>query len=306
MIYLLTGENTYEIERRLGELVAEFDGDVERVDASELTLEGLPDLLAGVTLFSTRRLVVIKNVSQNKPLWTALGEWLDKGVDNDLVLVEPKPDKRTKTYKLLEKQAEVLAAKELQSYEAVQWLLKLTPFQGQSLFQGLSLKREMAEFFVEYVGTDQWRLESELNKLILTGKPVTKELIREIVEPTPQATSFELLDAAFRGHTEEMNRLFETVSQDEDPYMFFGLVAGQIYALALTKTGAGKRPDEIAKEAGVHPFVVQKVSGLARNMSKDELKALVSRLAELDANMKSRAVPPWTQVYSFLRSLGQQ
>lgn len=298
MIHLLTGENTYEIERRLGELVAGFDGDVERVDGSELTLEGLPDLLAGVTLFSSRRLVVIKNASQDKTLWTALGGWLEKGVDNDLVLVEKNPDKRTKTYKWLEKHAEAFVAKELQPFEAVQWLLKLPPFQG------LSLKQEAARFLTDYVGTDQWRLESELNKLMLTGKPVTKELIQEIVEPTPQATSFELLDAAFRGHTEEMNRLFETVSKDEDPYMFFGLVVGQIYALSLTKTGAGKRPDEIAKETGVHPFVVRKVSGMARDISGAELKILVTRLAELDANMKSRSVDPWTQVYSFLRSLG--
>ena len=35
MIYLLTGENTYEIERQLGELVASFDGDIERLDGAE-------------------------------------------------------------------------------------------------------------------------------------------------------------------------------------------------------------------------------------------------------------------------------
>lgn len=299
MIHLLTGENTYEIEQQLKKLVTEFDGDVERVDGSELTLEALPDLLAGVTLFSSRRLVVVKNASQNKPLWTTLGEWLEKGIDNDLVLVEPKPDKRTRTYKLLEKQAEVFAAKELQPYEAVQWLLQQFP-------KGQTFRKELAEFLVEYVGTDQWRLESELNKLVLAGQPVTKELIQELVEPTPQATSFELLDAAFRGHTAEMNRLFETVSQGEDPYMFFGLVAGQIYALALIKTGTGKRPDEIAQDAGIHPFVVKKVSNLAQDISKNELNVLVARLAELDANMKSRSVPPWTQVYSFLRSLGHR
>ena len=159
---------------------------------------------------------------------------------------------------------------------------------------------------VDYVGTDQWRLESELQKLQLAGGDITQERIREIVEPTPQATAFELLDTAFRGQTDDMERIFETVSRQDDPYMFFGLLSGQIYALALMKTAQGKRSEDIAKETGVHPFVLRKVSGLAGTLSVDSLRRLVARLAELDANLKSRAVDPWTQVYSFLRSLGQK
>lgn len=300
MIYLLTGENTFEIERRLRELTAGFEGDVERVDGEGLQLEQLPDLLSGVTLFSSKRLVVIKNASSNKSLWTILGEWLEKGAENDLVFVEPHPDKRTKTYKWLEKHAEVFTAKDLQPYEAVRWVQKTAKERG------LELSTAIAEFFVDYVGTDQWRLESELNKLFLSDKTITNDVIRDIVEPTPQATSFELLDAAFRGKTAEMERLFETVSRQEDPYMFFGLLAGQVYALALTRTGKGKRPEEIAKETGVHPYVLKKVGGLAADITTESLGSLVIRLAELDANLKSRPVEPWTQVYSFLRSLGQK
>jgi len=103
MVYLLTGENTFEIERQLKKLVAGYDGDVERIDGEELSIDRLPDLLSGITLFSSQRLVVIKSASGNKSLWATLSEWLEKGVDNDLVLVETHPDKRTKTYKWLEK-----------------------------------------------------------------------------------------------------------------------------------------------------------------------------------------------------------
>lgn len=297
MIYLLTGENMFELERRLKDLTASFDGGVERVDGEDLSIEALPDLLSGATLFSDSRLVVIKNAGKNKSLWAVLGEWFEKGVSNDLVLVETHPDKRTKPYKWLEKNAEVTVCKELQPYEAVRWV------QGEAKTRGLELSGSLAEFFVDYVGTDQWRLESELNKLALSGKELSEEVIRDIVEPTPQATSFELLDAAFRGQTREMERLFETVSRDEDPYMFFGLLAGQIYALALMKTAGNRHAEDIAKATGVHPFVLKKVSGLARNTTTASLRAIATRLAELDANMKSRSVEPWTQVYSFLRSL---
>lgn len=298
MIRLLTGENTFELERRLKGLTASFDGDVERVDGEEISVEALSDLLAGATLFSSARLVVMKDASKNKPLWAALGEWFEKGVSNDLVLVETHPDKRTKPYKWLEKNATVTVCKELQPFEAVRWV------QGEAKERGLTLSARLVEFFVDYVGTNQWRLDGELNKLVLSGKDVSEDVIRDIVEPTPQATSFELLDAAFRGQASEMERLFETVSRDEDPYMFFGLLAGQLYALALMKTAGNIRPDDIAKTTGVHPFVLKKVGGLAQNTSTASLRSITARLAELDANMKSRAVEPWTQVYSFLKSLG--
>lgn len=297
MIYLLTGDNTFELERRLKDLTASFDGDVERVDGEELSVDALPDLLSGVTLFSSSRLVVIKDAGKNKALWIALGDWFEKGVSNDLVLVETRPDKRTKPYKWLEKNADVTVCKELQPFEAVRWV------QAEAKARGLAMPGTLAEFFVDYVGTDQWRLDGELAKVALSGKELSEDAIRNIVEPTPQATSFELLDAAFRGQTSEMERLFETVSRDEDPYMFFGLLAGQVYALALIQTGKGARVDDIAKSTGVHPFVLRKVTGLAQNMTGASLQTVTSRLAELDSNMKSRPVEPWTQVYSFLRSL---
>lgn len=297
MIYLLTGENTFESERRLGELVAGFEGDVERVDGSELTPDQLPDLLAGVTLFSTDRLVVIKNASSNKPVWTALGEWFEKGVDNSVVLVERMADKRTKTYKWLEKHAEVVTTKDLQPFEAVKWV------EAEAKQRKLELTPDTARFFVDYVGADQWRLSAELDKLALAGKLVDKELIRELVEPTPQATSFELLDAAFAGRRGDVEQLLQTVAREEDPYMFFGLLAGQVYALALAKTAGGKSLDAVAKEAGIHPFVLKKVGGLARGLSVTEVKKIVKQLAELDVNLKSRSVEPWVQIQVFLLSL---
>lgn len=297
MIYLFSGENTFEVDQQAQALIDGFDGEVEKIDGSELAVEQLPDLLAGATLFSSKRLIVIKNASSNRPIWAALGEWFEKGAENDVVLIEINLDKRTKTYKWLSKHAKSYVAKYLQQHEAVGWVVE------QAKQRGFDMSRSVAQFFVDYVGTDQWRLLTELKKIELSGLAPTVELIRQITEPTPQATSFELLDAAFRGQHESLRRIFADVSKGEDPYMFFGLLAGQCYAIALMQTAEGKHPEEIAKTTGVHPFVLKKCSVLASDMTKSRLKLLTERLAELDSNMKSRPVEPWTQIYSFLKSL---
>lgn len=297
------GENSFEINERVTRLVAEYEGEVERLDGSELAPEQLPDLLSGITLFSTKRLIVLKHASQNKLVWTALGEWLERGITNDLALVETTLDKRTKIFKWLQKNAKTVEAKNLQPHEAVRWLIQLNKpsvdktTKEQSSFE---IERDVAEYLVEYVGTDQWRLSNELTKLKLSKQKITLELVREIAEPTLQATSFELLDAAFARNRDRLEKSFSVVSRNEDAHMFFGLLASQIYALALMCSAGSRRNDEVAKSSGVHPYVLQKITPLAHATSHEQLRDLVGRLAELDEHLKSRPVDPWVQIHSFL------
>jgi DNA polymerase-3 subunit delta len=169
--------------------------------------------------------------------------------------------------------------------------------------QGIDMNTKCIQALVTRVGVDQWQLSGELDKLVLSGQPVTKEKIQQLVESSPQATSFELLDATFRGQDERAENLFAVVSRQEDPYMFFGLLSSQIYAAALMAHARGMSPESVAKAAGMHPFVLKKIQPLAQSLTRQQLRELTLRLAELDSNIKSRSVAPWTQILSFLRSL---
>src|SRR5690349_7468360 len=82
----------------------------------------------GISLFATKRLVVIKNMSANKSLWNAFEQWIQKvSEDIHLVLVEGTPDKRSKTYKQLQKSAKLYESKlwtERDSLKAEQWVVE--------------------------------------------------------------------------------------------------------------------------------------------------------------------------------------
>ena len=291
MIHLLSGENSYEILQRLDRVAAGFSGEVERFDGSELSIDMLPDLFMGQTLFATERLIVLRNTSENKSVWSVLSEWLERAGDTDVVLVEAKPDKRSRTYKWLQKNAKIEESKPLLHHEAINWLVQQ------------SLPREVAQFLVEYVGADQWRLQNELQKIKLSGREPSIELVRELVEPTPQATSFELLDAAFARNRRLIEDRLAVVSRSENAQMFFGLLSSQVYALALMQASDGRRPDEIAKSTGVHPYVLQKITALARQTNLEQLRDIVGKLADLDENLKSRSVDPWVQIRSLLLNI---
>lgn len=289
MITVLTGENSFEISRALDALVRSFDGDAEKIDGSELELARLPDLLAGGTLFATKRLVIIKGLAENKQLWDVLPDWLERTDDDvHVVLVEPKPDKRTKTYKELKKHADmreympwgdrdVMAAEKWTAEEAAR--------------QGLSLDRKLAQLLVARVGLDQWQLYHAIEKLAVLER-VTADVIERTIEANPTENVFNLLDAALRGDTKKVGQMIRTLQLNQDPYMTFGLLSGQAFQLAAL-TATDQPASAIASSIGAHPYALGKLAPHAKKLGRGGAKRIVAIFADADMAMKSSATDPW-------------
>lgn len=293
MIKFLYGENEYSVSRaegRIREAFIEKHGaqSVEIYDGSQVQISDLPQMLQGQTLFSDATLTVLRGASTNKSLWDELADVLERSPDADLLIVEGKPDKRTRTFKWLQKNAETKECKLLDERETITWL------ETEARGQGIALSRELAIFLVHHSGTDQWRLYNDLIKLSLAGKPLSRDLIKELIEPNPSATVFELLDAILAGRHKDAQRILDIVRIVEDPYKFMGLFVSQLYALAVC-VAADHRPSQtIAKDAGIHPYVAQKTQALARNIDRERLKEMVAVVEQGDLSLKSSGGDPWT------------
>lgn len=305
MILLLTGDNTFAIrdavESQLANAREKLGVDaVTIVDSSEVKLEDLPQLLLGASLFTTERLVVIRDAAANKQAWEKFEELLPS-VDEQttVILIAPAADKRTRTYKWLQKNAEVRVAKILSENDLVKWL------QAEVKQGGAEIKPDVTRFLINYVGTDQWRLKQEVEKLVLSGEPIGQDLVRALIEPNPQASAFELLDAVFAGRTSDVNKLLELLRGSEEPYRFFGLLANQIHALLLVAAAGQRSPDTVAKDAGVHPFVVRKLQPVARRLDAQQRQQVIEAMANLDRQMKSTGTDPWTLIQAALTTVTQ-
>lgn len=289
MITLLTGENSFEIERALRKIAGSFEGEVERIDGSELELKQLPDLLMGGTLFATHRLVVVKGLSENKVIWPVLSDWLTRVSDDvHLLLVEPKPDKRTKTYKDLQKVARVEEFKpwgERDGALAEKWA------QAEARTLGFALDTTSARLVVERVGIDQWAIYRALEKLAVLDE-VTVEVIRDVIELSPTENVFNLFETALRGDGKGVMQMIATLELTEDPYRVFGLLSGQVAQL-LALVLADKPSAEIAKDIGAHPYAVSKLGSHAKRLGVVGGKKVVRAFAEADTAMKTSAAEPW-------------
>lgn len=295
MITLLIGENSFEIERALDEITNDFAGNIEKIDGSKLQLTQLPDILMGISLFDTARTVVIRNLSENKSIWTVFGDWLSKlSPDIHLVLVEPKPDKRTATFKLLKDYANI---KEFQPWterdiiKAEKWVI------AESKKQGFELNTKCVQLLVQRVGVDQWQLFHAIEKLSLVDA-ISTDNIKDIIEANPTENVFNLFETALRGDMDALKKMVQTLERSEDVYRLSALLFTQVFQLAVIVSAT--KADDIAKDFGIHPYVISKLAPIAKRLGKSGVSKVVKIFAQTDNDTKLSKADPWLLIESAL------
>jgi DNA polymerase-3 subunit delta len=288
MITTLTGANNYALLAKLRQLVASFvaeNGDLalERIDGQETELAKISEALHGLPFLSNKKLVVLRQPGANKQFAETAEQILDNLPETtDVILVEPKLDKRLTYYKFLKKNTDFVEFTELDQNGLVQYLA------GAARENGGIINAADARYLVERVGTNQQMLSSELDKLLLYDNKITRQTIDLLTDSTPQSTIFELLEAAFAGQTKKTLNLYaQQRAMKVEPQQIIAMLAWQLHILAVIKTAGDRSADQIASDAKLNPFVVRKSQGIARDLSRTQVKNLVSDLLDIDIATKS-------------------
>ncbi len=288
MITLFIGDNSFEIERALQKIATDFDGIVEKIEGSDLVISQLPDILMGVSLFATKRTIIIRNLSENKSIWSVFSNWIPKISDDiHLVLIEPKPDKRTTTFKSLKNSSDVHESQQWSDSDiqkAEKWVA------SEALRQELELNKKSVQTLVQWVGVDQWQLFHAIEKLKLVDV-VSDETIKDVIEASPFENVFSLFEAALTGDAGGLSRTLKTLEQSEDVFRLFALLSTQAFQLAVVASATEN--DSITKDFGLHPYVVSKLSPAARRLGKSGVSKIIAIFAETDDDIKTSKADPW-------------
>ncbi len=313
MIYLLVGTNEFRISEILTVIAAEVGVEREMIDSTELDLNGLADVMRGVSLFAERRLVVLRQLSEQQELWRMLGEWLTEvPAETTLVLVEAKPDKRTKTYKTLQKHAKITTVEPLtdrQRPAAERWLQQYAMNHGVSLTnQQVSdmVMRAVVPDETGYTATiDQALLAQAITALALCDT-VTNETIATVLPPAREFSAFDLMALAIRRRSAEVQAALRELRANDDPYKLAPLIWSQWYQVVAVSIGSQVSDAQLAKDTGLHPFVVKKTRPLVQNISSSAIYELTKYAAALDTEMKSVGGDPWLAIERFLMRVAQR
>jgi DNA polymerase-3 subunit delta len=287
MIVTLTGENAFGLGGELRKLTAAFLAEhdefgLEKLDGEEVEFSRISEALTSLPFLADKKLIVLRRPSANK-------EFIDKAEEllaglpetTDVVIVEPKLDKRLAYYKQLKKVTDFREFKELDPGGLARWLV------AEATAKGGKLSSSDANYLVQRVGANQQLLANELEKLLVHDAQISRPAIDLLTEATPQSTIFELLEAAFAGRTQRAMQLYQEQRQLKvEPQQIVAMLAWQLHVLALIKAAKDRSADQIAGEARLSPFVVKKSQAIARKLTLAELKTLIADLLAIDVRSK--------------------
>ncbi len=291
MIRTLSGENSFGLQLELRAITDVFvaeQGDLalERIDGQEASFERIQEAVTSLPFLASKKLVVLRAPSANKQFVEKFETVLaDIPETTDLIIVEPKLDKRLSYYKFLKKQTDFTDFPPMDSNSLARWLVDAAKQGGGSISIG------DAHYLVERVGLSQQLVSTDLEKLLIYDPRVTRKTIDLLTEATPQSTIFQLLESAFAGDSHAALRLYaEQRALKVEPQQIIAMLSWQLHVLAIIKAAGSRDADTIARDAKLNPYVVRKSQGIARKITIAELKKLVSDLLSIDSRSKRTAL----------------
>lgn len=337
MIIALHGQDTFHSRRELKRLREAF---ISKYDPSGLntatlrddglTFDAIQSAATAQGLLSPRRFVAIERATEaSKELQQHIAALLERGrIPAEHVVVfwdeSPAEDRRAR---------KVAPATPLGS-----WLSKL-PSRSRSVRPGQSYRQDFPLLsgrllehavqaladerrvrmtpnaiteLVAYTQGDLWQINNIIPVLgHAAGKSEASEnLVREYVHAEADADIFKLMDAVSeRRESQALALLEESFAAGEHPLGLLAMLQRQFRILTLVQEASKTetRPDAIARELSLHPFVVQKALRQVRGFTVRELGDANSRLLVIEEQAKTTPVDPRLLITTFVAeiALGQ-
>jgi DNA polymerase-3 subunit delta len=291
VVVTLSGENSFAIKNALKEQVNSMVKNqselaVEQIDCTEVELDRLGSAFNNLNLLSSEKLLILRQPSQNPAIAAALPDLIDNKPDTTQVLiVEPNIDKRSSLYKYLKYSTDFKQMNDLDKSGLVDWLIDF------SVSHQAKLSRLDAEYLVSRVGQNQERLANEIKKLAAFSPVIDRSTINQLTEASLSSSIFELIEAAFSGNKSQALKLYEEQRlMHVEPNQIIAMIAWQLHIFLLIKVAPAKRPDDLAREAAIKPYVINKSWATAKRLAYPKLYGMVDQLLQIDILSKTKSI----------------
>jgi DNA polymerase III delta subunit len=259
---------------------------VDRLSGEGFTLAMLGDAVSTQPFLTTKRMVIVRDISANKQLAENIEAIASFVADTtDLVIIEPKLDNRSVYRKWLMAHAETTEFSQLDGQSLIDWLV------GFATEKETRISQADAQYLIDRVGMNQQILANEVTKLALISSEIDKALIDEATSYTPQSSIFSMLDAAFSGNQKLALQLYdEQRIQGMEPQAIMGMIAWQLHILNIIAHNSQSDAQSIATGAKLSPFVVRKNLAVVRRIGPRRIIQHISSTIESDIQIKNTKV----------------
>lgn len=305
MLFFLFGKDTFRSQEKMRALKEKFlsndrsGAGLSILDFEEkITFETFREALSAASLFSPKRMVIALNCIQSatpetqKQILALLKEKSNIAEDKELTLIfweQGEPRKNNALYKFLfdkaKKQAFTPLEGKLLETWSKEWLAKNAPT--------TTIEPQAFSLLSLYTNNDLRAMEMELQKLS-AFKPdgaIKQEDVQLLVKSQASLTIFETIEAiTSKNKSRALELLHQQIALGADPFYLLSMYAYQLRNLLKISdafTRGVTNQYAIAKEVGLHPFVVQKGLSQIKNLPLEKLLEMYREIQQIDQDAKT-------------------
>lgn len=292
-VYLLYGEEAYLKKQYKDKLTCAIlpDGDTVNYayyEGKGISVTEIIDLAETMPFFAGRRLIVIENSGFFKNAAPEFADYIKSMPETVcLLFIENEVDKRGKMYKAVKEKGRIVEMGRQDEKTLLLWVA------GNVKREGRQIKESAVRYLISKTGTGMENLERELEKLFcytLGQNEITVEDIDAVC--TTQITNkiFDMIEAVAARQTKKaLDYYYDLLALKEPPMRILYLLSRQFKLLLevkeLQKRGFDKQ--QIAKTAGLHPFVAGKYMNQCRTFGSKELRSIMEEAANTEEQVKT-------------------
>lgn len=300
-VILLYGTEAFFIQQLKEEIMKKLKIDEENISNYDLEENPIEEVVADAEtypFFAEKKLIIASNpvflkTKQPKLPFEHHMESLEAYIENPvdysiIVFIAPyeKVDSRKKTFKLMKKNGLIAQCQEVKEYELDKWIKNL----ADSL--GIRIAPEAYEIFITELQLNLQLIRNELMKMaIYVGEDgiITKEVAEDLIAKTANSSALRLVDAVVEKDFHKAIVILKDLEKlNEEPIALIALLAFQFRTLLQVKLlkAKGYSQAQVQKQLAMHPYVIKIAYQREKSFTKEQLEAIILKLADADATMK--------------------
>ena len=291
------GSETYLINWAVDLICREFinpvskELDLVRIEGNDLNLEYIKSVCETFPMFSKKRVVVLNDFSDLNEAFvlymTNMPEFCQ------LIIICSELDKRTKAYKEASKHWKEYEFDKLQESDLKKFIEKRFKASGKIIKKSLlSDIVNNSGYYDKESSYNLYNFENDIKKIIYYSGDQEIELfhIMESISGNVETNVYQMIDAISSNKKDEAFELLHNILlAGENLYYILAVIIGQFETILEVKElrEEGNSLSQMQKILAIHEYRIKKAMLYGEKFSKNNVKATLGKLYEVDRNIKN-------------------
>ncbi|MGL5590622.1 MAG: DNA polymerase III subunit delta [Metamycoplasmataceae bacterium] len=290
-MYFIYGEELFLIEKEIKKILKANEGAKPMFFDAESSIYDVLNEINTFSIFEDKKIIILKNFNLLTKSNSAYDQELINSIINkneNCILIfafsDIKPKSPSTLFKYLLDNAKVIEVKKYSNAKLGGIIQKIVQSKGGTILNINAILLSVK------LPNDLNLIISEIDKLLLENKEITKDMIKNSIAKYHSNNIFEFINSFQESDASGLFRAYkEKIDNGES---IVNLISQLSNALILCSNiysykASNMRIEEIADKLKIHIFRVKKANELLNTMGIEKIKKIIQMLSDLDSNIKT-------------------